>query len=93
MKFVIVLSTRSSKHLSVPRLTTLSVSQTKYRRIMRCDISDSHGVSKKRNVFRDVAPCSLVETDRRFRGAYRFIIKAIAQMLETDPSILTLEDQ
>jgi hypothetical protein len=33
------------------------------------EISGSHGCEYE-NVFWDVAPCSLVETDRRFSGAY-----------------------
>jgi hypothetical protein len=35
-----------------------------------CEISGSHVYKYKMTVVWDVARCSLVETDRRFRGAY-----------------------
>jgi hypothetical protein len=38
---------------------------------------------KMTTVFRYVAPCSLVETDRRFRGAYYLHINAIAYFSKT----------
>jgi hypothetical protein len=38
--------------------------------------------SMKMAVFWDVAQCSLVEIDRRFRGLTAFVIRAIALMME-----------
>jgi hypothetical protein len=35
-----------------------------------CEISGSHGGDYEVRVFWDIAPCSHVEVDRRFRGAY-----------------------
>jgi hypothetical protein len=39
-----------------------------YRILLTCDISESHGDENKHDCF---LACSLVELDRRFKGAYR----------------------
>jgi hypothetical protein len=41
--------------------------------------SDSHGVNMKMAVSRYAAPCSLVETDRRFRGTVTRLHSATLQ--------------
>jgi hypothetical protein len=43
-------------------------------------------VSMKMTVFWDVAPCSLVKVERRFRGAYCSIIRAFLRKLSPSPS-------
>jgi hypothetical protein len=50
-------------------------------RLKQCEISGSHG-DEYEDVFWDVAPCSLLEIDRRFSGAYCLHHQVIALMME-----------
>jgi hypothetical protein len=61
-----------SKHVQKLSLivTAVVVESAKIRRLRFLA-----AVSVKMTAFWDVAPCSLIEVDQRFRGAYRLIIR------------------
>jgi hypothetical protein len=47
-----------------------------------CDFRFSRAASMKFRVFWDVAPCSQVDVDRRFRGAYCLHHQGVALIME-----------